>query len=525
MLLLWMGLAQADSAVATLRIDDGGVTLVRVVAAPGKVVPESPGALRVLAADGSLLGTAAIPQGARDAGIIYPEGGGAHVELETTYARVAIPWPDQARTLELGGTRLGLITPPPSDPVVAVDVDGSLDERIDVLYLGDGYTIDELDTWRADVDRLSQDLLAREPYASYSGLISIWRVDAASEESGVSHYDYGQNLPKDTAYGCYYGCSGTDRLVCCDEDAVVDAIDSALPAADATIVLVNDDTYGGMGNPTYCTTYTGTYSEEVHAHELGHHLFELWDEYSYGTAYGGAGGGANCSSLSDGSAWSQWLDVDGVGAYTPCSYTDWHSPTDGECLMYTLYKEFCPVCLEHGVVVLYEHLEELVVHTVPEDESTLEIGEEQLFTATVLGPDDGSMELEWSLDGAVVGSDPSLSVACADAVSHTIALSVSDPTEAVRADPDEDLKDSHAWTLTCVEVEEPVESVPPDSLPHVDTEQPVDSEPPELEDSDPPAAVRPPYSPEPRCGCAVSAPDSALALLPLAALLLLRRRR
>ncbi|HJN75995.1 MAG TPA: M64 family metallopeptidase [Myxococcota bacterium] len=518
MLLIWMGLAQADSAIATLRVDDTGVALVRVVAAPGKVVSRTAGDLEILAADGSILATAAVPMDVRRAGIIHPEGGGAHVELDAAYARVAIEWPDGARSLRLGSARVGLSVAPPSDPVVAVDVDGPLDERIDILYLGDGYTIDELELWRSDVDRLSTDLLTREPYASYSGLVSVWRVDAASAESGASHYDAGQDIEKDTAYGCYYGCSGTDRLVCCDDDAVVAAIDSSLPAADMTVVLVNDSTYGGMGSPTYCTTYTGTYSDEVQVHELGHHFMELWDEYSYGYAYGGSGAGANCSSESDGSTWSQWLDVEGIGAFTPCSYTDWHSPTNGDCLMYTLYKDFCPVCKEHGLVVMYEHLSELVVDTIPEDEATLEIGEEQVFTATVLGPDDDSMVLSWTLDGADAGSDSELSVTCEDLVSHEIILSVSDPTAIVRLDTDGALTDTHTWTLTCIEAEGPIDTGPQESDPPIDTSV-VDSDP--VADSTPPAATPPPFEPEPRCGC-----GGGVALAPwLLALLVIRRRR
>ena len=522
MLWIGMGLALADSAVATLRVSADGVDLVRVVPAPGAPVPPSEGDLRILAEDGTLLATAAVPRERVHAEIVHPEGGGDHVVLDSAYVRVLVPWPDRARSLELEGALIPLSAPPPSDPVVAVDVDGPGDQRVDLLYLGDGYTVDELETWRADVDRLSADLLQRPPYDGYQGLMSVWRVDAASAESGVSHYDQGQSLARDTAYGCYYGCSGTDRLVCCDDDAVTAAIDSALPGADAVIVVVNDDTYGGMGNPTYCTTYNGTYSEEVHAHELGHMQFGLWDEYSYGYAYGGAGSGPNCSSEGDGSTWAQWLDVDGVSAFLPCSYTDWYSPTNNQCLMYTLYKEYCVVCKEQGVLSFYGALAELVVDTSPEDAAELEVGQEQVFSATVLGPDDGSMQLSWTLDGADAGSDASLTVACDELVSHEVTLSVSDPTELVRLDPHGSLIDTHTWTLTCVEEEVPIdtsveESTPPDSP--VDTEAPVDSSP--VADSSPPAATPPPYTPEPRCGC-----NGAAALAPwVLALLVIRRRR
>ena len=517
MLALLTGLAAADSAVATFRVDAEGATLVRVVPAPGVVLSKGAGDLRVLDGEGRLLASAALPDKARDATIIYPEGGGAHFELESAWVRVPVPWPDSARSLQFEATTIGLTAPAPSDPVVAVDVDGPSDRRLDLLYLGDGYTVDELDTYREDVARLSTDLITREPYASYSGLISVWRVDTASAESGASHYT-SSTIERDTAFDCYYGC-GVARGLCCDDELVGEVVDATLPAADAVVVLVNDSTYGGIGASSYCTSYTGTYSEEVHAHELGHHILGLWDEYSYGYAYGGAGGGPNCTSDSTGATWSHWLDVEGIGAYTPCSYTDFHSPTNGDCLMYTLYKDLCAVCLEHSVRVIYEHLDELIVDPLPEGDTELELGDTQAFSAEVLGPDDGSMEIVWSVDEVEVEEAV---VTCAELGSHTITMSVADPTSAVLLDTDGELRDTHTWTLTCVEAEEPEESDPPESE-APDESVPLDSNTPVVEDSDPPvAATPPPFSPEPRCGC--GAPIGGAWFLGLA-LFVLRRRR
>ena len=138
-----------------------------------------------------------------------------------------------------------------------------------------------------------------------------------SAESGASHYESTPQVIRDTAYNCYYGCAGIDRLICCNDSEVVAEVNALIPEADGIMVLVNDPVYGGSGGFTYATSYTeGETGEMVASHELGHSLIGLWDEYDYGYN-AGYNGGPNCSAEGDGSAWAHWLDKGEVDAFLP----------------------------------------------------------------------------------------------------------------------------------------------------------------------------------------------------------------
>ena len=338
------------------------------------------------------------------------------------------------------------VRPPAPEGAVEVSVSGDADERLDMLFLADGYTAGELDTFADDVDALSAYLIAIAPYEDYTGLVNVWRVDAVSNVSGAGT----SGTPLDTAFGCYYYCGGIERLLCCNDSKVVSAINEYLPDADGVLVVVNSDKYGGAGGTTYGTSYTGTYAQQVAAHEIGHSLIGLWDEYSYG--YAGSGSdGPNCSSSDDGSAWEQWLDESGVSAFEVCSYTNFYRPTNNGCMMNSLQDQYCPVCRELVVQQIYKRLPALIVNPVPAEDAVEMAPEGSLsFSATALGPDDGSMEWSWAVDGVESGTAQTFDLSGCTA-DLEVSLTVRDPTAYVRVDPNGDLEDTHTWSVTCGE--------------------------------------------------------------------------
>ncbi|MCB9758880.1 MAG: hypothetical protein H6739_03495 [Alphaproteobacteria bacterium] len=447
---LLSGTARAGSAVAFIEISDDGPALVDLVGISAEGPRKAPAApvdagawLEVLDAEGRTLARVPVPD-ARQRSVILPEGGGASVTLAAAIAPVTFAWPDGATHVRLGAQTLAPRAAPPTTPV-PVQESGPSDARLDMVFLGDGYTEAELPDFAADVDRMVAYLLSIEPYGAYTGLFNIWRVDAASAESGASHRENGQDVSRDTAYGCYYGCGNIARLVCCQDSAVMAEVRASVPDADGVLVLINDDTYGGAGGFSYATAYTGgAYDTQVAAHELGHSLIGLWDEYSYG--YAANGEGPNCTADSGGATWTQWLDEREVGAYPVCSYTNLFRPTDASCMMNTLQDDYCPVCREQAVLGIYGRLPSLLVAAEPAP-GAVTVDAAQTFTATALGPDDGSLTWRWTLDGALLSETDAVTLeGCGP--SGALTLEVADPTPWVRLDPDGLLTDAATWEVT-----------------------------------------------------------------------------
>lgn len=461
----WGGLAWAGTLTLTLEVVGEQVRVVsqQVSPEPGPASPRGPGdpaGLAVVDAAGRVL--YAVPlAGALQRSVVLPEGGGAVARLHGGQVRLRLPWPAQAHALRLDGALL----PPPAAPpmpeatATLVQGEGSPEERLDLVFLGDGYTAGELPGFAEDVERVVQYLGGVEPFGAYTRLFNIWRVDQASAESGASHREGGASDLRDTAYGCYYGCGGIDRLICCDDGAVLSAVNAAVPGADGVMVLVNDPTYGGSGGFSYATAYNGGMTgTQVAAHELGHSLVGLWDEYSYGVPYSGADG-PNCAVDPDALPWEHWSDE--AGAHPVCSYTNYYRPTDQGCMMNTLQDGYCPVCREEVVLAIYGHLPGMLLAVEPpEGPLVLAPGATHTLSASALGPDDGSLRWEWSLDGQVVGEGASFTLDGCPA-GQTLSLRVWDPTPWVRADPEARLQDTASWTLDRAAC--PEDSAPADS--------------------------------------------------------------
>lgn len=70
--------------------------------------------------------------------------------------------------------------------------------RIDVVFMGDGYTADERDQFFDDISRLTDDMFNGDTFRSYLPLFNIWAVYVESVESGI-----GYNGAKDTAFKLY----------------------------------------------------------------------------------------------------------------------------------------------------------------------------------------------------------------------------------------------------------------------------------------------------------------------------------
>lgn len=149
---------------------------------------------------------------------------------------------------------------------------------VDLVFIAEGYTEDEIDKFHKDVSRLADVLFDYEPFSDYRDKINIWAVDAISEESGTDIP--GENIYRKTALNSsYYTFDLARYLTTYDIKSVRDY--AAVVPYDNIIVLINSESYGGGGMYNY---YSGTTSDhaltpQVFTHEFGHGFAGLGDEY------------------------------------------------------------------------------------------------------------------------------------------------------------------------------------------------------------------------------------------------------
>lgn len=348
--------------------------------------------------------------------------------------------------LRVGARSLTLDVPlspaaPPSIPRDGLEVrtlvdSGPSDARQDVVFLAEGYTEDERERFFDDATAALSYLALLEPHDTTLGLVNVHGVFTPSAESGADHPEAEPPSVADTALDCTYGAFDIDRLIVCDDAAVL-ALAAEAPGDDVRVVLVNDATYGGSGGASYATAYTGELMEQTVAHEMGHSDAGLADEYLYGgPAPAGSLPVPNCSPAADSTPWDAWRDGDAVDAFPGCSWTDWYRPTDDACLMNVLQDRFCPACRERVITTVWSHLDRIVVEVSP-TEATLGPGDEVTFTVDTVPL--GGAELAWTWwldDQRQPEAGPSLTLLRREVArgEHTLRVEVGLDTAFVRGE-------------------------------------------------------------------------------------------
>lgn len=150
--------------------------------------------------------------------------------------------------------------------------------KVDLLFLGDGYTADEMDKWHADATRLAEALLAEEPFRSRRDDFNVWAIDVPSEASGVTNPRAG--FWNRTRLGLQYNSMDSDRYMLSMRNREIRDIAAAAPY-DAMILVANSRKYGGGGifNLYSTAAADSAVADYLIVHEFGHAFAGLGDEY------------------------------------------------------------------------------------------------------------------------------------------------------------------------------------------------------------------------------------------------------
>ncbi|MEZ5988561.1 MAG: M64 family metallopeptidase [Planctomycetota bacterium] len=330
-------------------------------------------------------------------------------DLGDRVARLRLFRDDGDRRVELGGAdarRLATLRAPALGPLLAPTVktiinNGPVDNRYDIVIVGDGYQASEEAKFGADVGKWMTNLFGREPYKSYARFFNVHTVFRASKESGADQPDVSPPIVRDTVYDASYNYGGTARCLYVKNGSQASQDAALAPDVEGRIVvLVNDSRYGGCAG-TYAVSYTGSSGPEVQTHEFGHSFGALADEYDYGrsgTYSGPEPGQANLTADKSGKTkWPLWMGYQQVSTYEGAGYylTGLFRP-EPNCLMRALGVPLCHVCVEQLVKQSYAVVDPITSPTPTPGPLSLTVPQKQTVSFTDLVPNGG--KVEWRVD-------------------------------------------------------------------------------------------------------------------------------
>jgi len=185
-----------------------------------------------------------------------------------------------------------------------------------------------------------------------------WSQNVRSRDQGIDDPDKG--VMKDTAFDFGFGTGDLHRCVFFKTSEGMDLAKrlGAEAGADVVVIIANTTEDGGCASNGIFGVARNEDSAEVVAHELGHALFDLADEYGYGMeppcAYGTDDPNVTNHGTRDGVPWADLVTATefptppgsaGVGAFEGAGYcaVGMYRP-EHNCLMRTLRVPFCAVC-------------------------------------------------------------------------------------------------------------------------------------------------------------------------------------
>ena len=353
--------------------------------------------------------------------------------------------------------------------VTIVD-NGPSSNRIDMAFLGDGYTTSQIATDYASHVQSTLDHFFdgnEDPFPRYKNFFNAYRVNVISNESGADRPPEG--IYRDTALDASYYFGGPKEKLYINNYKANDAItESGLTTPQFSIemklVTVNDTIYGGGGG-VYAVFAGGNSSAwEISMHELGHSFSGLADEYvyaGYNLTYNGAEPiAANITASPTGDKWSHWEgytdpdhpEMGAIQAYEGAAgyYAHGLFRPSQNSKMKSLDRPFDAVSREKIILDIYDHVAPLDGAL---DSAELLVDPASLWVDVV---DPEVIKVEWYVDNQlVVGAtgetfDP-LSLGPGE---YEITARAYDDTPWVRTDLSK-LEQRVDWSVTVTPIPEP----------------------------------------------------------------------
>ncbi len=255
---------------------------------------------------------------------------------------------------------------PSSVPFEKILFNGDPNFKVDIVFLPDGYSADEMSKFIEDAKTYTGYMLGCSPFLEFKDDFNFWAVKYPSYESGVDNP--GENIWKNSSLGSSYYSLDVERYLMTLDIKTVRDLAGVVPY-DNICIISNSAKYGGGAIYNYYTSFPNENPDGAYliVHEFGHHFAALGDEYYTSQVsvedyynleiepYE-----ANLTTLVDfGRKWKDMLDP---STPVPTPTTEQYKNTLGafegggyvskgvyrpmqDCTMKTrTYNNFCPVC-------------------------------------------------------------------------------------------------------------------------------------------------------------------------------------
>ena len=324
---------------------------------------------------------------------------------------------------------------------------------VDLIVTGDGFKVDELDDFRTAAQNYIDYMFAYDDNISnHKSAWNVHRLDAISDTDCID-YSTEDNVSCSTesAYGAFYWCGGSERLLCFDYFAVISKVSAVFPQYDNVIILVNSTKYGGAGGTGIGTASLHADSNNVALHEMGHSFAGLADEYTYGgtSAPSSEPSDPNVTINNDNTTvkWKIWMDDQNavlcgqsspscIGLFEGGNHAEtgvWR-PTETS-IMRSLNEPFYAINLEAWTMAVYAALTTTYYSKTPSSDNVSHSQGSTLNYSIELAIDNSSQQVDWYVDNVSI-QDNSTSFTCCDnkTDNYTVTAKIWDWTGVIRKD-------------------------------------------------------------------------------------------
>lgn len=348
---------------------------------------------------------------------------------------------------------------------------GPAADRFNIVVLGDGYRTQDQAKLKTDAQGIIDYVFGVAPLQQYAQFFNVKLLHVISNEDGADNGSYGAT--RDTALGAYFNCDGIDRLLCIDDGKVAVAAAQDVPEYNFAIVIVNDSKYGGSGGPV-CASSSNQDSFEVLAHEIGHSLAHLADEYSYEGNQPPCDAQTDCReanatlrTVREQIKWQDWIEQ---GTPLPTPATPQYGSVTGlfegtrytptgvyrpqlNCKMRDLGADYCAVCTEQFVRSIWTAENIKMIESQTPTAPAVQSATCDPIVLSVQSPPitPSTYRYTWVVDGKVQPeTSSSISLFPGDLMpgEHDVQVVVEDGTALVRTDLDNVLQDRFSWTVS-----------------------------------------------------------------------------
>jgi hypothetical protein len=294
---------------------------------------------------------------------------------------------------------------------------GDINKLINIVILGDGYTVAQTSQFITNAQSMSNYLFSVEPFLQYKKYFNVFIIKVPSIQSGVSHPGTATDVPEpaipvvsvNNFYGSRFDVSNIHRLLVPSNYSNINSVvANNFPLYDQILILANSTEYGGSGG-TYATSSINTQANEIVVHELGHSFAGLADEYTIG----GQGERPNRTTETNTNLvkWKSWLNINNIGIFS-VGIDGWQRPHQN-CKMRALGLPFCSVCTE-AIVEKIHSLTNPIQSFQPSNTTLITAGFiSTTFSLNLIKPNPNTIGVTWKLNGLTVGTNETLQLSSA----------------------------------------------------------------------------------------------------------------